>query len=593
MDEWIAGFEARKHTLLLNTAKTVSSAERKADPYGNSAMAALLLGLDEDMCNSVLCHVAEWFDHSHPTGRSHDGECDFAAMKLCRAFHLFRNGSLLSRHTLQRIKRFFLTQDFKSKYDSENHHLLFRTSRYLMSSVWLDSSFEAYGRAGQELAAADANWLDAYIRFRARRGWGEFDSSCYIVPDLECLFGLYDYAPSPKLRRLAEMMITVLLADMAVDSLEGMYCGPHGRIYEAHALDHRNEPSFPLQYLYFGDVPQDWLGDRGTLVDALVSDYRPPDILLRIATRRRKPYENLERKHLHNTSDVLPSQPFAGSIRKYTYWTPHYVLGCVQRQDPYPADCPGRWYSHHEQHEWDLTIAGHPRTRIFTHHPGKKGNEHGYWTGDLSCGCGYFLQHRNILLALYDIPPGEPYQYIHAYVPREAFDGILERDGLLVLRKNKVLVGLRLLGGYTWTTSGPYRDKEVISHGPRNGVICEVGLLSDYGSPEALADEMAANETSFDDKVMVLCYRSHRTGELRLNTRGLREVNGQELDLEYPTYSCPYLHSDWDSGVIDLKHGGNHARLDFRETCDDSVALKVAGLGCEQGAPADADKPRR
>ncbi|MEJ0000604.1 MAG: hypothetical protein WDO13_16450 [Verrucomicrobiota bacterium] len=90
------------------------------------------------------------------------------------------------------------------------------------------------------------------MRFRAQRGWGEFDSSIYLGADWECLCCLYDDAPDAALRELAGKMMDLLLADMAVDSLRGMYGGAQGRIYPPHALDHTREPVRVLQYLYFG-----------------------------------------------------------------------------------------------------------------------------------------------------------------------------------------------------------------------------------------------------------------------------------------------------------------------------------------------------
>lgn len=563
-DEYNAVFELRRQRLLHNTARLAVPGEPKSDVYGNSAIAALALDLDPEAPNTVLRYVASWFDHPHSTGRDHKGECDFAAMKLCRAFHLYHNTPRLAPETLASIRRFFLTTDFESMYGSENHHFLFCTSRYLMASAWPGEIFEAYGKTGHELAAIDAHWLDSFIRFRARRGWGEFDSACYIVPDLECLLSLFDFAASGEIRHLADRMLNVRLVDMAVDSLEGMYCGAHGRIYQRDALDHRDESSLPLQYLYFGSVPEAWLRERSTLVDVLTSAYRPPQIVLDIANQRHQTYENRERVHLHNVDDVQPLNPLPGSICKYTFWTPDYVLGAILRQDAYPPDCPGRWYMHHEQHEWDLSIAGHPDARIFSHHPGQIGNEHGYWTGDLKCGCGHFLQVQNVLLALYDIPAEEPCQYIHAYLPRAAFDEIIEGGGLIAVRKGNVLAALRMLNGYEWAASGDYQDSEVISRGPHNGVVCEVGLLPEYESLEAFAEEIAANPITWDRETMRLSYRSQRIGELVIDTKGRREANGQALDLEYPTYSCPYLASTWDSGVIDLKFGGSSTRLDFR-----------------------------
>jgi hypothetical protein len=558
-------FDQRKLRLLQNTARVADWADPKTDVYGNSAIAALTLDSQPEQPNAVLRYVAHWFDHPHPTGRDHRGENDFAAMKLCRAYYLFRNSGLLEPQTLEAIQRFFLSFDFESMYGSENHHFLFRTSRFLIASAWPEAIFEAYEKTGRELAVLDADWLDTFIRFRARRGWGEFSSSCYIVPDLECLLSLYDFSPSPTIQHLAGMMLDVRLVDMAVDSLGGMYCGAHGRIYQRDALDHRDESSLPIQYLYFGNMPEDWIDQRSTLVDVLTSGFRPAPIVLEIANERRQPYENRERAHLHNVDDVLPAQPLPGSIAKYTYWTPDYVMGAVVRQDSYPPDCPGRWYMHHEQHEWDFSVAGHPDARIFSHHPGKIGNEHGYWTGDLKCGCGHFLQVKNVLLAVYDIPADEPLQYIHAYFPQSAFDELIESDDLIAARKGDVLVALRFSNGCQWAATGDFQGSEIISQGSRSGVVCEVGLLADYPSLQTFAFQIAANTIHWAPDRVQLSYQSTSAGKLTIDAYGRRERNGEALDLEYPTYGSPYLASAWDSGLIEIKYGDDLLRLDFRK----------------------------
>jgi hypothetical protein len=553
-----SSFESRQQFLLQNTAKS-------SDVYGNSAVASLALGQKIAEANAALSFASEWYDHPHPNGRDHRGEVDFTAMKLCRAWYSFGDSGLLAHETVERIQRFYLSYDFQSMYDSENHHLLFHTSRYLMACAFPGETFAAYGKSGRELAELDADWLERFICFRARRGWGEFASSHYIIPDVECLLNLFDFAPSAELARLAGQMITLRLADMAADSLGGMYCGAHGRIYQADALDHRGEASLPLQYLYFDALPQAWLDGRGTLVDALTSRYRPPQVLLDMAAGRREAYESLSRAHLHNTSDVLPSAPLEGSVRRYTYWTPDYVLGCVQYQDPYPEDCPGRWYRHHEQHEWDLSIAEHPDARIFSHHPGKNGNEHGYWTGDLDCACGHFMQSRSALLALYDIPENEPCPYIHAHVPRAAFDEVLEQGGMLFLRKGEVYAALKLLGGMAWASDGPYPDREVVSQGRRNGAVCEMGTRAEHGSFQDFIVEILGNTITFDAQRMVLAYHSRRAGLLEMDTDQSRKIDGKPLDLEYPTYANSYLHSDWDSGLVKLQYAGQQLTLDFRK----------------------------
>jgi hypothetical protein len=295
----------------------------------------------------------------------------------------------------------------------------------------------------------------------------------------------------------------------------------------------------------------------------VASTYRPPAIVVDIALNRDAPYENRERKHLHNTADVMPARPVEGSIDTYTYWTPQYAIGCVQRQDRYPDDCGGKWYAHHEQHEWDLSFATRTDARIFTHHPGARGPEHGYWTGDIRCGCGHFFGQRNVVLALYDIPPGEPYQFIHAYVPREAFDQVVDEGGWIFVRAGPACAGLKLLGGHRWTVEGEWRGVELVSPGARNGAVCEVGQVTPSRPFEEFRRQVMDNDLSFDREAMSLRYRSSGLGTLRMDTRGRRELDGEQVELAYPTYESPYMHSAWDSGVIELRIRGKRSVLAF------------------------------
>jgi hypothetical protein len=558
-------FRERQRRLLLGAARTdpdeLPTPGKSMEIYGARSIAKLALDQEAEDANAQLRHVAKWFEHPHPHGRDPKGECDFAALKLARAWHLF-HGSLLDHATKECIKEFFLTQDFASVYPSENHVLIFRTSRYLMAQVFPHEQFAACGKVGAELAEHDRLWLLRFIRFRAERGWGEFDSAAYLIPDWECLCDLFDFASDAAVRESARMMMDLLLADMAVDSLNGMYCGAHGRIYPVQALDHTLAATTSMQHLYFGfgEPQESW---AGCPVEALTSPYQPQPLVIDIARNRSMTYENRERKHLHNCNDPLPENPIEGSIRKYTWFTPQYVIGAVQYQDPYPAGCPGAWYAHHQQHQWDFTIGSHPRARIFTHHPGTDG-EHNYWTGDLGCGCGHFLQNRSALVALYDIPENQTHQFIHAYLPREAFDEVKEAGGIVFVRRGDVFGALRLLPGYDWTTSGEWADREIKSHGSRHGVVFEAGLASEFGNFAAFQEEISGNRVEFNEEARELTYSSERAGTLRLNIRGLREHNGRAVDLDYGTYDSPFLHSAWGSGVAELTNGKERAVLDFQ-----------------------------
>jgi hypothetical protein len=535
--------------------------------YGAAAIHALAFGGDVEAANTALRRVAEWRDDPRPDG--------FFAIKLCRAWHRFGSDGGLEDATLEKIRSFFLLHEYSSHYQSENHVLLFHSARHLMAAVFPEETFVAYQKTGAVLQEEDGTWLKRFLRYRAGHGWGEFDS-CYLAVVWECLTTLFDFSPDGELRRLAGTMMDLLLADFEVDALHGMYGGAHGRIYERHALDHAAEAGPFLHYLYVGEEPPPTRQPDNFWIDALTSSYRPHPSVVELALNRDCPYENLERKHLHNVADVLPVEPLAASLRKYTYWTPDYVMGCVQFQDSYPEGClhhphhnglpvPAEQrqtagYAHHQQHEWDLSFATRSDARLFTHHPGNDA-QHNHWTGDRLCGCGHFFQNRNALVALYDIPPGQPFQLIHAYVPRAAFDEIVEEKGLLFVRAGAAYGVLRLLSGYRWSQEGEWKNREIIAEGPRHAVVCEAGRDTDFGSFAAFRAEVATNPVRFDVDRMELEYHSRRAGLLRINTLGGRWLDGTKADLDYPAYGSPWLRAPWGAERVQLDAGGDRSPL--------------------------------
>lgn len=574
--EAISGFKKRRRWLL----EAGGRYSVQIDAFGSHSLTMLALGSDTTKANATLRVCAEWFKNEPPKGMTLQGECDFVAQKLCRAWHQF-GVDRLEPATERLIKNYFINHDFASLYQSENHAFLFHTSRFLMAQEWRGETFKAYKKTGEQLWKDDRLWLKRFLIFRASQGWAEFNSVCYLAPVWECLACLYDFASDANLRQLAGDMMTLLLTEMAVNSLEGMYGGAHGRIYENHALNHATEPCRILNYLYFnGEEPPISLLQHSFVIDVASCRYRPPPLVVDIALNRCHPYAIRERKHLHNLADVLPVAPLEGSIYKYSWWTPNYILGCVQQQDAYPdGDCCHhphhegmavpedqrltQAYAHHQQHEWDLSFAAKPDARIFTHHPGLDGS-HNYWTGDRQCGCGQFLQQRSAVVAVYDIPFDQPCAWIHAYLPRVAFDEVVERDGWLFILSGTSCAALALLPSYQWTTDGEWANREVVSNGHKHGVVCEAGILQDFGGFAAFQEEICGNRISFVPDLPALSYHSNRAGLLEIGPKAEKRVNGQPAEFSCSTYESPYLHSNWKSGLVRLSSpSGGLLLLDF------------------------------
>lgn len=566
VEESIEGFDDRRMHLLENLAGGDAALEILGDPardvYGGRAIANLVLDQHRDEANERLRGVAEWFERPHPRGRDHQHEANFAAIKLARAYYMFEGTDALDPETVEKIERFFLTNDFQSRHNSENHKLIFYVGRFLMAQALPNETFEAYGESGRQLADHDREYLANFIRFRARQGWGEFGGTGYVDAVWKSLTSLHDYSEDEQLQRLAGMMLDLVLLDVVIESaLNGLHGGAKGRSSGGHVIDHRNAATYVLQYVNIGHVDPDSFR-RHINVDGMVTDYRPAEIVLRIALERDEPYVNRERKHLHNVHDGMPREPLEGSIRKKTLWTPEYILGAVTHQDPYPENHPGAWYAGHQQLQWNLTIATRTTSHIFSHHPGPN-RPHGYWTGDARCGCNHSFQHKNAVLAMYDIPEDQPNQWIHAYVPRDSFDEVHEEDGVIFVNEGGVYAALIMVQGYEWTTEGRWADVEVVSDGSRHAVVCEVAPHEEVGSFEQFRQEILGNEIIFDKEDMTLTYRSQRNGEIRMDTGTLRMVDGEAVDLDYPTYDNPYMQSAWDSGIIEIAKGDRTMVLDF------------------------------
>ncbi len=162
---------------------------------------------------------------------------------------------------------------------------------------------------------------------------------------------LYDFAADPVMKRKAQMMLDLLLADFAAEHLNGNYGGGHSRDYPDDIINPLSAPAARVAWLYFGQ-PKDEQWDetrfrprhRGSweTVFGALSSYRLPEIIYQMATDRSRPYVQTETKRVRNIirfGDVK-NPP----VYKYTYMTQDYALGSLQggNSPAHPAAHVGR-----------------------------------------------------------------------------------------------------------------------------------------------------------------------------------------------------------------------------------------------------------
>ena len=121
-----------------------------------------------------ITFAADWFEHPNVRGRSPRGEADFQAIRLIPLFYECYDA--LSDETKVAMDRFFLKRDYFSFYESENHALMNRVSRYLSAQFYIgkDCLFEQFVPWTPEaLYEVDSYYLNDFLDFRVKRGWGE------------------------------------------------------------------------------------------------------------------------------------------------------------------------------------------------------------------------------------------------------------------------------------------------------------------------------------------------------------------------------------------------------------------------------------
>ncbi len=561
------------------------------DMYAYVAILRMECGTDVALAEQQIKRTADWFELAHPTGRDHRGECDFVGLSLLNA--LFRFYDKLSLDTRASLERFFLRRNFISKFGSENHALMGRVIKLLAAQFYKGRYFEQFQCTAQEAYDEAKAYLLEFLAYRATHGWGEFDSCGYNAEDMAILNTLYMYTDDCRLRQSAQMHMDILLLDMTVDSRYGLHGGAHGRIYPDAALDscvggskvkfyHATMYSY---YCYYfgseGKYPQRVMTHCATLL----SDYFPAQIVYRIAKDRTYPYENRERRHLHQSRgfrDVINRDLIASveglSIDKYTYVCDDYMLGAVNHQDDYPKDNVGAWYAHHEQHEWELTLLGRGdgRAKIFSHHPGNPGyyQIHNQWTGDSHCNCSTHFCTKNTAISMYDIknetyvpptghtPPEEAYSPKHpginADIPLALFDERILEKNYIFLRYDKLFVMLWFSNGYRFA-KGESAEYEALSDGWKHCFICHVDYAANYTSLASFATAMKQHPITFDPDTMTAAFM-----EVRMDYKE-RYVQGKKQVFPYKLFDSPYMQSEYGTGIYRISDDRETVIYDFNK----------------------------
>jgi hypothetical protein len=572
---------------------------------------------------------------------------DFIANGLLRVLS-YRSSPLLSDRLRQDIRAALLGfkywvdepggRDLLSMW-SEGHQIAYHAAQYLAGQAFPDEIFSNSGKSGRWHQQRGQERVLKWIDIKARTGFNEWDSNNCYVGTISALLNLSELAQDTKVRRRAAMLLDVMFFDMAVDSFQGTYGTSHGRSYLRAIVAGATEDTSGLQRLAWGmgalgrpdnpasvylatgkryrvartieliaqdqpdeltnrerqslrvedaarlglrfDDPEDFFllheGGKMSSIDHIERSLRVTDglrfyryglvmrpyIVAVLETYREMQRRGLPPEDLDNSS--------LRRVDKLTFRTPDYQLSSAL---DYRKGAPGS-----QQHIWQATLA--PGTVVFTMNPGGSSK---YWQGRLP----RVAQHRNLLVALYDLPaqrpPGPrtlfPPDALGDAVPSpapseeplvartlavfrpEAFDEVFQRDGWTFGRKGQGYVALWSRTPTAWSTGDVFGGDGLIAQGLQHVWVCQLGREKVDGPFRAWAQRIAGSP--LQSTPTSINYTAPGLGQISFAWTGPFRLDGQDLPLgEHDRFDNPYTRVPHGRSRYDLTHAGHRLLIDF------------------------------
>ena len=216
---------------------------------------------------------------------------DFRLQSMARI--LYRHRDDLADEDYETLRRAFL--DFKYWMDqpgedgmcfwSENHQLMFATSEYLAGQYWPNEVFTNSGLKGSEHLAMGRERILTWLEQRWLYGFTEWYSNTYYVEDIAPLANLIDFAEDPEIVIKSQIILDLLLYDLATQSYQGSFISSSGRMYgNGKRYPEKNSMQAVIDSIW---DPAQWGRDPSTRVGMdynfiLIENYEVPPVIVSI-----------------------------------------------------------------------------------------------------------------------------------------------------------------------------------------------------------------------------------------------------------------------------------------------------------------------
>jgi hypothetical protein len=465
---------------------------------------------------------------------------------------------------------------------TENHHAMDFTTHWHFAKLAKDRP-EFQDRkldGGTTLAECYRAWNDyivVYCAERAKKGTNiEIMCPGYNSVWLKGMYNFRDFG-EPKVRRAAEKLITLYWAYWAQEQRNGVSGGGATRIrgVNGFSASAHGIPSMGWMYFGIGRKPSEFSGE----INALLSDYQPPDVVADIATAaiKHEPYEirqraqGLGRQGVSEAILAKDSKPNefrtdGGGIVRYSYCDPAFVIGTLMHEARPQKD----WVAISAQSRWQGVIfSDSPGARIVpVVRPtgGARDVLNGHWS----------VQSKGSLITqkLKSSAKGGP---MIVWIAKEGI-GKPVRDGDWVfVETGEAYAAIRVVGSDFEISDGEVSNPNLAGP-PRSAPPGYSVVPDDSFAPvilEVIAKTAVADFDEFKRRAKgcdlkmdgsVVSYSTLYGDTLTLDTRYKKTptINGKPVDYTpADVHESPFLNSEYNSGEVTITKGDRNLTLDF------------------------------
>jgi len=566
-----AGFSERQQELIEQLASYNIWAYR-AGYYANGndpgkrvhahAAAKLILDPDDEDAIGIINDDRSPNEHYH-----------FAAVNWARFLPIFREA--LTDATYEQFSSKAANYSaYTSPSGTENHKVMSFTSGLVLAD------YVAGNRIGQmSIDAAKSklkNTLRSYVKGLYRAGQGEWDSSTYLIFDLNGLLNIYDFSTDPECRLMAKAGLDWLIAGYALKYTDGVFCSPHKRGYAEEPIATKTDETGWLWWdTESGWHPED-MDYHYVTFRGLLSSYRPAGVLTRIAKAQVPAFSVRASKPNYWFGQGIT--PVANQYQEEIYKTRHYTLGTLWHG--YFTDI-SRFQMVVEGPQGGMTfIGGSPmKWHTWDNKWQVDYRKDGIGKYDQSCQVGAAHITMTVIPPETDLHTKNQYAFFDLPTDTSTVPDPVRRGDWYVLQADSAFIGLMPLCGDTSNVEyrtfyqprlRAFTERRFYFHGERSGFILQTGDMDEFADLDAFAgalNQRCVVDTSGYQQDLNISFTSLAGDQIDMQYELRKEdatvsVNGEPVNLnDWPLYESPYVSCE--NSVLTVNDGETGFVVDF------------------------------